>query len=137
MIEIRNMRKVFEVAVSANTQAMADGGGSPAGADGCCCTALSGGYADLPCSNNTDSKTTKLVAVKNMNLGINSGECFGLLGHNGAGKTTTINMLVGVYPPTSGTAIVDGLSLEKDMPSIYLRMGVCPQHDILWDNLTA
>jgi len=137
MIEIRNMRKVFEVAVSANTQAMADGGGSPTGADGCCCTALSGSYADLPCSNNTDTKTTKLVAVKNMNLGINSGECFGLLGHNGAGKTTTINMLVGVYPPTSGTAIVDGLSLEKDMPSIYLRMGVCPQHDILWDNLTA
>ena len=46
---------------------------------------------------------------------------------DGAGKTTTINMLVGVYPATAGTATIDGLSLKDDMSSIYLRMGVCPQ----------
>lgn len=37
----------------------------------------------------------------------------------------------------SGTAVIDGLDLRKDMGAIYSRMGVCPQHDLLWDQLTG
>jgi len=77
------------------------------------------------------------VAVKSLSLGINRNECFGLLGHNGAGKTTAINMLVGLYEPTSGTALVDGLSIKTDMESVQTRMGVCPQHDVCWGPLSC
>jgi ABC-type multidrug transport system ATPase subunit len=56
---------------------------------------------------------------------------------NGAGKTTTINMLVGFMSPSSGTAVVEGFDIRTDMDRIYTLMGVCPQHDILWETLTA
>ncbi len=54
-----------------------------------------------------------------------------------AGKTTTINMLVGFTQPSHGTATIEGFDITKDMDRIYTLMGVCPQHDILWETLTA
>jgi ABC-type multidrug transport system ATPase subunit len=72
-----------------------------------------------------------------MTLGIQRGECFGLLGPNGAGKTTTINMLTGFIEPTAGTGSVEGLDIRSDMPQIYKLMGVCPQHDLLWEQLSG
>merc|ERR1711998_517724 len=77
------------------------------------------------------------VAVKCVSLGVNERVCLGLLGHNGAGKTTMLNMLTGLFPPTSGSAYVDDLALTTDIDKIYARMGVCPQHDILWNDLNA
>ena len=77
------------------------------------------------------------MAVKCVSFGVNKKECFGLLGHNGAGKTTLLNMLTGLYPATSGTAFVDDLRLDRDLGEIYAKMGVCPQHDILWESLTG
>ena len=77
------------------------------------------------------------MAVKCVSFGVNKKECFGLLGHNGAGKTTLLNMLTGLYPATSGTAFVDDLRLDRDLSQIYQKMGVCPQHDILWGSLTG
>jgi ABC-type multidrug transport system ATPase subunit len=77
------------------------------------------------------------MAVKCVSFGVNKKECFGLLGHNGAGKTTLLNMLTGLYPATSGTAFVDDLRLDRDLAQIYQKMGVCPQHDILWGSLTG
>mmetsp|Transcript_55864 Transcript_55864/g.116883 ORF Transcript_55864/g.116883 Transcript_55864/m.116883 type:complete len:317 (-) Transcript_55864:116-1066(-) len=77
------------------------------------------------------------TAVRTLTMGVQHGECFGMLGPNGAGKTTTINMLVGFTQPTSGTADVEGFDIRTDMDRIYSLMGVCPQHDILWDTLTA
>ncbi|KAJ1484399.1 P-loop containing nucleoside triphosphate hydrolase protein, partial [Baffinella frigidus] len=75
--------------------------------------------------------------VRSLDLGIRRGECFGMLGPNGAGKTTTINMLVGFFRPSAGDAMVEGLSIRTQMDSIYALMGVCPQHDLLWNTLTA
>lgn len=60
-----------------------------------------------------------------------------LLGHNGSGKSTTINVLTGLMPATSGDATIYGLSVANDMPSIRGMMGVCPQHDVLFDQLTG
>ena len=77
------------------------------------------------------------IAVKSLSFGVNQQECFGLLGHNGAGKTTTLNMLCGMFEPTEGGAHVGTYSIRKDMDSIYGDMAVCPQHNILWDSLTA
>ena len=60
-----------------------------------------------------------------------------LLGHNGAGKTTTISMLVGLFPPTSGDAIINGYSILTDMERIRQSLGLCPQHNVLYDRLTV
>ena len=62
---------------------------------------------------------------------------FGLLGPNGAGKTTALKMLVGLLEPSAGSASVDGLNINNDMDKIYDIMGVCPQHNLLWDTLTG
>ena len=58
------------------------------------------------------------VAVKGLNLSIYHGQITALLGHNGAGKSTTINMLTGLYEPSSGDASIYGMSLKSDMYSI-------------------
>ena len=76
-------------------------------------------------------------AVSNLNLQIEKGTIYCLLGHNGAGKTTLINMLTGVHLPTSGTAKIFGLDIVTQRDQIRTIMGVCPQHDILWEDLTA
>jgi len=77
------------------------------------------------------------TAVQDLTLGIQRGECFGMLGPNGAGKTTSINMLIGLARPTQGDASIEGFSIVTHMHKIYSIMGVCPQHDILWETLTA
>ena len=77
------------------------------------------------------------VAVHGLDLTIYSGQIFVLLGHNGAGKTTTITMLTGLYMPSSGDATVQGLSIRTHMASIRQRIGVCPQHDVLFGELTV
>ncbi|GFH06334.1 ABC transporter domain-containing protein, partial [Haematococcus lacustris] len=77
------------------------------------------------------------VAVRTMTLGIQRGECFGLLGPNGAGKTTTINMLTGFLEPSGGGGVIEGLDIRTQMQDVYKLMGVCPQHDLLWEQLTG
>lgn len=60
-----------------------------------------------------------------------------LLGQNGAGKSSTISMLCGFSKPTSGEALIFGRSIHTGMEEIRSFMGVCPQHDILFNELTA
>ncbi|XP_020205731.1 ABC transporter A family member 8 [Cajanus cajan] len=77
------------------------------------------------------------IAVRGLSLALPQGECFGMLGPNGAGKTSFINMMIGLTKPTSGTAFVQGLDIRTHMDGIYTSMGVCPQHDLLWESLTG
>ncbi|KAL6541369.1 Phospholipid-transporting ATPase abca7 [Orobanche hederae] len=76
-------------------------------------------------------------AVRGLSLALPQGECFGMLGPNGAGKTSFINMMIGLIKPSSGIAYVQGLDIQTDMDRIYTSMGVCPQHDLLWETLTG
>ncbi|CAM6105629.1 unnamed protein product [Calypogeia fissa] len=84
----------------------------------------------------TDGNADK-IAVRGFSLAVGKSECFGMLGPNGAGKTSTINMMIGFLTPTSGTAYIHGLDIRTDMDNIYTSMGVCPQHDLIWENLTG
>lgn len=77
------------------------------------------------------------IAVKRMCLRVNEGELFGLLGPNGAGKTTLISMLTGLYKPDSGNAWIAGFDITNELDQVQLIMGVCPQFDILWPDLTV
>ena len=76
------------------------------------------------------------TAVDNLNLDIFEGEIFALLGHNGAGKTTTISMLTGLLPVTSGDMKVKNLLLSANLEEIRKLMGVCPQQNVLYKELT-
>ena len=75
-------------------------------------------------------------AINGINLKIYSGQIFALLGQNGAGKSTMISMLTGLTEKTAGRARLFGLDLFSDMQKARQSMGVCPQHDILFDLLT-
>ncbi|KAL4488927.1 hypothetical protein ABPG72_005714 [Tetrahymena utriculariae] len=77
------------------------------------------------------------LAVNGISLTMYNGQIFALLGHNGAGKTSTISMLTGMYEMTDGQAIALGKDVQQEMTDIRTFMGVCPQYDILFDNLTV
>ncbi len=82
---------------------------------------------------------TEFTAVKGPWFEIKKNELFCLLGPNGAGKSTTINMLVGNLPPTAGQALELGhaVSSPAGMRAIRKIIGVCPQFDVQWGQLTG
>lgn len=101
------------------------------------------------------------VAVNGVSANMYDGEIFALLGHNGAGKTTTISLLtgiisntfnfshknhylksillvhVGLYAPSGGTASINGYDINTDLDRVRQNMGLCPQHNMLFDKLTV
>uniref|UniRef100_A0A8C9XBP2 P-type phospholipid transporter n=1 Tax=Sander lucioperca TaxID=283035 RepID=A0A8C9XBP2_SANLU len=77
------------------------------------------------------------LAVNHLNLKFYEGQITSFLGHNGAGKTTTISVLTGLFPPTSGTVYIKGMDIRYDMEIIRKTLGVCPQHNVLFDILTV
>lgn len=79
----------------------------------------------------------KLRAVDNVNLNIEEGECTAILGLNGAGKTTLLSMLSTSLVPTSGTANVMGLDLNKDKEKIRKIINISPQESAVAKNLTV
>ena len=68
-----------------------------------------------------------LTAVDSLDLEIQQGELFALLGVNGAGKTTTIKMLTGLTKPSEGDALVGGYSITKQSKQVKQLIGVSPQ----------
>ena len=68
-----------------------------------------------------------LIAVDSISLCVKAGEVFGLLGSNGAGKTTTIKMLTTLLPPSSGDALVAGLSIKTQSVGVRRAIGYVPQ----------
>lgn len=77
------------------------------------------------------------LAVNKLSLNLYEGHITSFLGHNGAGKTTTMSILTGLFPPTSGYATIYDLDIRSDMEEIRKSLGMCPQHNILFDKLTV
>lgn len=61
------------------------------------------------------------IAVDNLNLTIQSGEIFGLIGHNGAGKTTTLKMMLNILEPTSGSITYDDLAFSPETERVIKK----------------
>ncbi len=78
-----------------------------------------------------------LTAVDKLNLEIQQGELFSLLGVNGAGKTTTIKMLTCLTKPTDGDAVVGGYSISKEAEQVKRLIGVSPQETAVAPNLSV
>lgn len=82
-------------------------------------------------------KYKDVTAVDGLDLSIERGELFALLGVNGAGKTTTIKMLSCLTSPTSGDAVLGGKSIKSDAQSVKKLIGVSPQETAVAPNLTV
>ena len=65
-----------------------------------------------------------LKAVQDFNIQIYQGELVGLIGPNGAGKTTVFNLLTGVYVPTEGTVLLNGVPLNGKKSLQFVAAGV-------------
>ena len=83
------------------------------------------------------SSAPPVHALTNLTVSMAKDEITALLGQNGAGKTTAISILTGLFPATSGSATVFGLDSYHQRDSVRRRTGVCPQHDLLFDDLTV
>ena len=78
-----------------------------------------------------------IVAIKNLNLKINEGEMFGLVGPDGAGKTTTIRILCGLLKPDSGSVEVLDSDLKKKKKEIQNQIGYLSQKFSLYGDLSV
>lgn len=88
-------------------------------------------------TNNLSFSYKNKDAVKDLNLEINEGELYSLLGVNGAGKNTTIKMLSCLLTPTHGTAEIYGYDLIKDAKHIKQLINVSPQETVVAPMLTV
>lgn len=76
-------------------------------------------------------------AVNNLSLNIFEDQITVLLGFNGSGKTTSMNIMTGMIPPSSGTAFVDGFDIRTQTEEARRSLGLCPQKDVLFKDLTV
>jgi len=87
----------------------------------------------------TLDNVTKILAnrqiLKSISFAVEQGDIFGYLGPNGAGKTTTIRVILGLFPPNSGTAYILGKDVRSD--DAREKVGFVLEADGLYDNLTA
>jgi len=79
----------------------------------------------------------ELAAVEGLSFEVRHGELFGLVGPDGAGKTTTLRMLAGVLRPTSGDAILNGISVASDPERVKHGLAYMSQRFGLYSDLTV
>jgi len=87
----------------------------------------------------TLDNVTKILAnrqiLKDISFAVEQGDIFGYLGPNGAGKTTTIRVILGLFPPNSGTAYILGRDVRRD--NARETVGFVLEADGLYDNMPA
>ncbi len=76
-------------------------------------------------------------SVANLNIHVQKGHIYGLLGRNGAGKTTAMKMLLGLTQPTSGEVIIWGKPLQANEKKLLPRIGSLIESPGFYPNLTA
>ncbi len=79
----------------------------------------------------------EVKALDAVNLKVDPGEIFCLLGANGAGKSTTINIFLNFIEPTSGTALIGGLDVTRSPLEARRQLGYIPENVMLYRNLTG
>ena len=82
-------------------------------------------------------KFGKRIAVNDISFSVQKGEILGFLGPNAAGKTTTMKMLTCFYPPTEGTAIVNGYDVVSDSYGVRRSIGYMPENVPLYVDMTV
>jgi ABC-2 type transport system ATP-binding protein len=78
-----------------------------------------------------------VTVLKNLNLTVQPGEVFALLGQNGAGKTTTINLFLGFIEPTEGNTYINGISVQDQPVETKKYLSYIPETVMLYPTLTG
>ena len=78
-----------------------------------------------------------VLALKDLTVRVEEGECLVLLGRNGAGKTTALRCMAGVLLPTAGTVRVDGIDAAVDPSAVRARVGLMPEVPGLYERMTV
>ena len=79
----------------------------------------------------------KELRIEGLSFSCRPGKVYGLLGPNGAGKTTLMNLITGLYRPTSGTVRVLGMDPVRDSKRVRREIGLVPQETSLYPELSA
>ncbi len=82
-------------------------------------------------------KFGNFTAVNKINITVKQGDLFGFLGPNGAGKTTTIKTMVGLYSPTAGSIVINGIDVVEHHLEAKKIIGYIPDQPFLYDKLTG
>ncbi len=77
------------------------------------------------------------LALDSLNLKVESGQVYAMLGGNGAGKTTTINLFLNFIEPTAGKALVDGIVTHEEPLKAKERLAYVSENVMLYPNFTA
>ncbi len=93
--------------------------------------------AILVCDGLTQVFPDNTKAVSKLSFSVHEGEVLSFLGANGAGKSTTMSMLCGTLTPSAGDAFMNGLSITRHRDSARRNIGICFQHDVIWDDITV
>jgi ABC-2 type transport system ATP-binding protein len=79
----------------------------------------------------------EVIALRDLTVRVEAGQCLVLLGRNGAGKTTALRCMAGVLLPTSGTVKVDGIDANEDPTAVRARVGLMPEVPGLYERMSA
>jgi len=78
-----------------------------------------------------------VLALKDLTVRVEEGQCLVLLGRNGAGKTTALRCMAGVLLPSAGTVVVDGIDAADDPAAVRARVGLMPEVPGLYERMSA
>jgi ABC-2 type transport system ATP-binding protein len=78
-----------------------------------------------------------LLVVRDLSFTVAPGEIYGLIGPNGSGKTTTVKMLTGLYRPSGGRIVVDGVDLGRAPERAKRAIGYVPDEPYVYEQLSG
>ena len=88
-------------------------------------------------TTNLSKKYSKDYVVDSVNMHVEKGKIYGLLGKNGAGKTTTMCMLLNLVSPSDGGMLLFGMDPKKNSKEVYKKIGSIIETPGFYENLTA
>jgi ABC-2 type transport system ATP-binding protein len=78
-----------------------------------------------------------VLALRDLSVRVEEGQCLVLLGRNGAGKTTALRCMAGVLLPSAGTVTVDGIDAAEDPAAVRAKVGLMPEVPGLYERMSA
>jgi ABC-2 type transport system ATP-binding protein len=79
----------------------------------------------------------EVLALRDLTVRVEEGQCLVLLGRNGAGKTTALRCMAGVLLPSAGTVTVDGIDAAEDPAAVRAKVGLMPEVPGLYERMSA
>jgi ABC-2 type transport system ATP-binding protein len=79
----------------------------------------------------------EVLALRDLSVRVEEGQCLVLLGRNGAGKTTALRCMAGVLMPSAGTVTVDGIDAAEEPAAVRAKVGLMPEVPGLYERMSA